>query len=307
MKPAVGRPAASIALLGLAALLGGCGPEVAPSPAATPTDIPLPTPVTTAYVPAATAWYAGLVIHVDAVSAVLRAGTGTATVQLRIENPGSAVASLEAPLRLTSNGQVALPVRGTELPDVEAGGSAAASVAFDITPGFDLATATFRIGRTSEHQVVVPLVAGAADLVANMPTALAFSGAKATAAAGSLRLTLASGELRADLPDWGLELPARSLALTLTYDVRYLGTFAGGLAFTAANIGLSLPNGTVVGPRTDGQSQSTVLLVPGVVAHGLSSRFEVPIPGPGRYALVIRDGKASASIAVVIAAASPSD
>ncbi len=294
--------AATIALLGLSAILAGCGPDNLPPPAATPTDVPLPTPVTTTYAIRQTVWYAGLVIHVDAVSSVLRAGVGSLTADLRIENPGVDPASLDAPIRMTSSGQIAEPVRGTELPDIDPGGSAAVSIRFDVAAGFDVSHATLRIGRTSEHEVVVPLVKGVATIVTNEPRVLVLSG---SGKAGSLMLTLKSAALRADLPDWGLELPPGSLALTVVYNAKYLGTFQGGFAFTAANIGLKLPNGTVVAPRADGQSQSAAVLLPRATKASLSSRFEVPIPGPGTYALVIRDGRSSSSVPIKIAVAAP--
>ena len=296
-------PAVLIAVLSMAVLGAGCGPDIGPSPTPPPTAVPLPTPVTTTYAVTTTAWYGGLVIHVDGVTAVLRAGVGAAAADLRIENPGTDPAALTAPIRSTSGGTVADPVRGTSLPDVDAGGSASVTIRFDIAAGFDLAAATLRIGRSTEHQVVVPLTPGVADLVTNAP--LTLSPTPATATAGSLRLTLRGAELRADLPDWGLELPPGVLALTLTYDARYVGQFSGGFAFTGANVGLKLPDGTVIGPRQDGHSQSTAVLLPGAVASGLSSRFEVPIPGPGKYALVIRDGSRSASIPLVIKAPAP--
>jgi hypothetical protein len=294
--------AATIAVLGLAAILAGCGSDNQPPPAATPTDVPLPTPVTTTYTLQQTVWYAGLVVHVDSVSSVLRAAVGSLTAELRIENPGVDPASLDAPIRMTSGGSALEPVRGTELPDIDPGGSAAVSVRFDVETGFDVGRATFRIGRTSEHQVIVPLVKGVAALVTNEPRPIAVTG---SGKAGSLMLTLKSGVLRADLPDWGLELPPGSLALTVVYDAKYLGTFQGGFAFTAANVGLRLPNGTVVAPRPDGHSQSAAVLLPRATKAGLTSRFDVPIPGPGTYALVIRDGKSGATIPFKIGAAAP--
>jgi hypothetical protein len=64
-------------------------------------------------------------------------------------------------------------------------------------------------------------------------------------------VALQGGVLRWDLPDWGAELPLASEALTLTYNVTYTGKFAGGFAFTAANVALQLPDGTLVEPRKD--------------------------------------------------------
>ena len=294
--------AATTAMLALATLLAGCGSDIQPAPAATPTDVPLPTPVTTTYVLQQTVWYAGLVFHVDSVSSVLRAGVGTLTAEIQIDNPGVDPASLDAPIRMTSGKGVLEPVRGTELPDIDPGGSVAISLRFDVEAGFDVSRATFRIGRTGEHEAVVPLVKGVAAVVTNEPRLLALGG---SAKAGSLMLTLKAGTLRADLPDWGLELPPGSLALAVIYDARYLGTFPGGFAFTAANVGLKLPSGTIVGPRQDGHSQSAAVLLPGTPKTGLTSRFEVPIPGVGSYALVIRDGTSAASIPIKIAPPAP--
>ncbi len=293
-------PAVLIAVLSMAVLVAGCGSDAAPSPSPTPTDVPLPTPVTTTYATSVTTWYGGLVIHVDGFMAVLRAGVGSVAASMRIENPGTDAATLTAPIRLTSGGAVAEPARGTSLPDLDAGGSASVLIRFDVVAGFDVASATLRIGRSTEHQVVVPLTPGVADLVTNAPQTLELAPASVTA--GSLRVTIRGAVLRADLPDWGLELPPGVLALTLTYDARYVGQFAGGFAFTGANVGLRLPDGTVVGPRQDGQSQSTAVLLPGAAATGLGSRFEVPIPGPGKYALIVRDGSSNASIPIVIKA-----
>ncbi|HEY2887423.1 MAG TPA: hypothetical protein VGJ17_02325, partial [Candidatus Limnocylindrales bacterium] len=58
----------------------------------------------------------------------------------------------------------------------------------------------------------------------------------------------------------------------------------------------TLPDGTTVGPRPDGRSQSVTLLLPGKPQLGLSTRFEVPSGMPGKYILVIRNGSARASL-----------
>jgi hypothetical protein len=270
---------------------------VTPPPVATPTDIPLPTPVTTTYALNFTAWYAGLVIHVDTVTAVLRAGTGSVTAEMRLENPGADLASLAAPIRLTSTGQVVEPVRGTTVPDVPAGGSVAVSVAFDIDDAFDLGFAAIRIGRTAYHQVVFPLVEGPMSRVTLEPQAFELSG---KARAGNLLVTVHGAELRADLPDWALELPPTTLALTVTYDAKYAGDFSGGFAFTAANIGLVLPSGKTVAARADGHSSPAVVILAGKTATGLQSRFDVPDPGIGLYSLVIHDGSATKTIPLII-------
>jgi len=278
-------------------LLAACAPDV-PPPSATPTAIPLPTPVTTTYALNATAWYAGLVIHVDTVTSVLRAGTGSVTAELRLENPGADLATLEAPLRLTSRSQVIEPVRGTTLPDVAAGGSAAATVAFDIDESFDLALAALRIGRTAYHQVVLPLADGPTTAVTLEPQTFELS---AFAQAGFLLVSVHRAELRADLPDWGLELAPNVMALSVIYDAKYVGTFGGGFPFTTANVGLLLPDGTTVAAREDGHSAPAVLISAGKTAGALVSRFDVPSPGTGTYSLVIRDGTATKKIPLTLA------
>lgn len=298
MRVAGRRRAASLAAVALAVVLGGCGPAVGPVPSASPTDVPLPTPVTTTYALQATVWYAGLVVHVDSVTAVLRSGVGAVTVALRIENPGSDPASLDAPLRLTSSNAVVDPVAGTTLPDVAAGGSATATVEFDVDAGFDMRRAVLRIGRTAYHQAVVPIASADIAAVTLQPLALKVAG---TGRAGDLAVTLHGVELRADLPDWAIELPPGKMALTVTYDARYAGSFVGGFAFTTANVSLILPDGTRIAARPDGHSAPAVLITAGATVAGLESRFEVPAPGTAKYALEIRDGSATKRIPLIVA------
>jgi len=298
MRRAGRRRAARFAVLALAALLSGCGSSVAPAPSPTPTDVPLPTPVTTAYAVQATVWYAGLIVHVDSVTSVLRAGVGAVTAAIRIENPGPDLASLDAALRLTSSGQIVEPIHGTTLPDIPAGGSAAVSVEFDVEAGFDVPAAVLRIGRTSYHQAVVPVAPGSVVPVTLQPRSLQLDG---TAQAGNLAVTVRGGELRADLPDWGIELGPDAMALSVTYDARYAGSFSGGFAFTTGNIALVLPDGTKLAARPDGRSAPAILIGPGATVTSLVSRFDVAAPGTGSYALEIRDGTATKRIPLTIA------
>src|SRR4029077_5326204 len=101
-------------------------------------DVPVPARVPTTYVVGQAVWYAGLVIHLDSVNSVLRAGVGSLTADVRIDNPGTDPASLDAPIRLISGGGVLEPVRGTELPDIDPGASVAISLRFDVEAGFDV-------------------------------------------------------------------------------------------------------------------------------------------------------------------------
>lgn len=292
------RLAAPVTVVVLTVALTGCSPDIRPSLSPSPTDVPLPTPVTATYLLQATAWYAGLIIHVDSATAVLRAGVGSVTVDLRIENPGANPASLDAPLRLTSGGQVVEPVPGTTLPGIDAGGSSAARVQFDVEAGFDVNRAAIRIGRPSYHQAVLPLVRGPQSVVSLEPLALTVGG---RGQAGNLLVTLRGVELRADLPDWSVELPPDTLALSVTYDARYTGSFSGGFAFTSANISLVLPDGRKVVARADGHSAPAVLIGAGQTMAGLASRFDVPEPGIGNYALEVRDGTSTKRLPLTVA------
>ncbi|MEO8469705.1 MAG: hypothetical protein ABI573_08580 [Chloroflexota bacterium] len=283
-------------------LVGACATPATPAVTVTPTATPLPTPVSTAYVLDATAWYAGLIIHFDAANSVLDEGGGAVMVDLRLENLGTELATLEVGVLLGAGGRTVEPIRGTVIPDVPPGASVGTTLQFNVDGTFDVANAAIWIGRADEHRVIVPLEAGTSVLTTLEPVSLSLAG---SATAGTLTVTLTGGELRADLPDWGLELASGSLALTITYTARYRGDFAGGFPFTGVNVGLRLPDGTTLAARPDGHSQSVAVLKPGTSVPNLQSRFEVPLPAAGAYALVVRDGARTASIPFTIAEAAP--
>ena len=236
-------PAIAVAaVLLVAVLVAACGPEPAPSPGPTATLRPLPTSTTSTFALGVSAWYAGLILHFERASAVLDEAGGSVAVDLRIENPGPDLASLTAPFVLASGVQAVEPVRQTVLPDVASGGTTATTVVFDVEGTFDVSIAAIRVGRTAEHQVVVPLVAHPGSLEVLEPRTLAIGG---TGNAGSLTVKLTGGELRADLPDWGMELPRGTLALTLTYDATFRSTFPGGFPFTSATHQPRAPGRTI--------------------------------------------------------------
>jgi phage baseplate assembly protein gpV len=295
-------PIATVTLLAAVAL-AACGSDGVPSATPVVTEGPIATPVTTRHAVGVTAWYAGLVIHVDDAVLTMSGGAGSVTVDLRLENPGPDPVSLGAPVVLVSGEQVVAPGRATNIPDVPGASVVSVSVTFDVGATFSVERAALEVGRAAEHRVVVPLIAGPVEPTTLEPAVIAATG---SVTAGSLTVTTTRVELRADLPDWGLELPPDTMALTVTYGARYRGTFTGGFAFTGANISLKLPDGTMVAARTDGQSQSVAVLLPGRASTGLISRFDVPAPGWGTYALVVRDGGASAAIPLTIEAPAPS-
>ena len=166
-------------------------------------------------------------------------------------------------------------------------------MSFEVLGPVSIGDAILRIGDPPRHLAIVPFASGGSGPVTFQPITAKLSG---TGNAADLRLTLRSGELRWDLPDWGEELPATSAALTLTYDVTYRGSFSGGFPFTGDNVALRLPDGRIVAPRPDGRSQSLAVIQAGRTLSGLSTRFEIPSGVTGPFSLIVRNGSAQGAI-----------
>ena len=282
----------------LVASAAGCSTTEVPGAEPTSTPEPIPTARTTVYPLAVTAWYAGFVLHVDAATAVLDPGGGSVEFAIRLESERPDRATLDAPVLLVVGGSTLEPRREAVLPDVDPGAIVPGSFIFDVGGGFDVTAAALKVGRTGEHEVVVPMGAAAGQPATYAPVYLDLGG---RTTAGSLAVTIHAAELRADLPDWGLELPLTALALSLTYDASFRSDLVGGFAFTTANVGLVLPDGRTIAARTDGHSAPAVVINPGATATALTSRFEVPVPAAGRYLLVILNGTARGTIEFEIA------
>lgn len=300
--PPRGFAAALVRGAALSLALGGCLVDApTPAPSRSPTPAPAPTARIDVYELATTAWYGGLVLTFDQATATLEAKGGLVEVELSISNPGSEELVLAGPIRLAAGETGVDPSRDTPIPAVPAGGTVATRVIFAVDGSFDVPGSAIVIGRAEEHQAIVPLEAGrgAPDLgsVTLEPMTLEIDGG---AQARDLVVTLRSAELRSDLPDWGVELPRDSVALTITYDVAYRSDFVGGFPFTAENLALVLPDGTRVSARADGHSAPALVVPPRAVVSGLASRFEVPAPGLGTYRLVVINGATSKEIEIVI-------
>jgi hypothetical protein len=266
--------------------LAGCASETA-TPSPTATLPPLATPVVTTFVLETTAWVEGLVVTVHGASASLDAKGGPVTVTMRIDNPGTDLAALDVPIRLTASGAVFNVVSGTVLPEVVSGGSADVSLVFEVVGHPTIDNGVLRIGRLGAHQVVIPFREGPIPLLTLKPQPAVLS---AAVTAGDLHLVLRTGEVRWDLPDSYQELPVGTELLTLAYDVTYTGTFSGGISFTGSNVAFRLPNGNLVAPRRDGHSQSLVVIGPRQTMKSLFSRFEIPAGTTGSVGLLVSDG-----------------
>jgi hypothetical protein len=296
-----GRVARLAALAVGATLLAGCIDAPAPSATPTPTPVPEPTPTTTTYQLGATIWYEGLIIHVDDAVATLDERGGPVEVRIRIENPGDDEGELDGRIRLlvdaTSKDAPVEATRESKVPTIPAHGIAGALMTYELQGIASVDKGIVLIGEDLQHVARIPLTAAGGELLDFEPVVLSVAGA---ATAGDLRLTLRGGVLRWDLPDWSQELVAGLDALTLTYDVSYVGSFSGGFAFTGDNVRLRLPNGIVIGPRRDGHSQSIELIGAGKTKRGLFSRFEIPSGMTGRFGLIVRTGNMSKTIAFVL-------
>jgi hypothetical protein len=279
-------------------LLAGCIDAPAPTVAPTPTPTPEPTPTTTTYQLGSTIWYEGLILHVDDAVATLDERGGPVEVRIRVENPGDDEGELDGRIRLlvdaTSNDPPVEATRESKVPSVPAHGFVGALMTYELQGIRSVDKGVLLIGEDVNHVARIPLTPAGGDLVDFEPVVLPLSGA---GNAGDLRLTLRGAVRRWDLPDWSQELVASLDALTLTYDVTYQGTFSGGFAFTGDNVRLRLPNGTVIGPRRDGHSQSIELIGAGKTKRALFSRFEIPTGMTGRFGLIVHSGKASKTIA----------
>jgi hypothetical protein len=283
-----GRLGAAVVLVAVTAL-AACSDESVASAAPTPTRVPEPTARVTTYAPAATVWYAGLVISIDTATAKLDQRGGSVTVAARLANQASPdPISVEGPIALVVGGEAFEPTRETQLPDVEQGQVAAVDIEFDVVGHASAEDAVLVIGRDGEHQARVPVGPAGGETAAFQPIDLELSG---STTAGQLRLRLRRAQLRWDLPDWGQQLPADRAVITVVYDATYVGSFGGGFAFTADNVRLRLPDGTLVAPRQDGRSQSTAVIGPGKTKRDVVSRFEIPSPVTGELQLVAVDGR----------------
>lgn len=275
-------------LAALTAILAGCLDADAPSAAPTPTRAPEPTPITTTYDLRTDVWYEGLVLHFDVVTATLDDRGGPVIVSFRIDNPTEDLGELDGKVRLVVDGTPVDATRDSTVPSVPSKGSAVAVLTYELQGIASIDDAMIEVGAAPLHVAKVPLTPAAGTPLTFEPLALKLKG---SGTAGSVKITLRSGLLRWDLPDWSQELDATLAALTLTYDVTYAGDFGGGIAFTGDFVALRLPDGEVVEERKDGRSRPVELIGPRKTKKNLFSRFEIPAGATGKFALLIRDGE----------------
>lgn len=269
----------------VAAFAMGCNDSNVASVAPTRTEVPEPTPTSRTYELGTKVWYEGLVLTFDRVTSLLDVRGGTVDLLVAVANPNDDGANLHAAISLAIGDARIQPTRESKVPDVPGSGSVATVLTFEVQSIASVDDAAFEVGRAPDHVARVPIAPAAGEAVTYEPIQLQLKG---SAQASTLKITLRSGLLRWDLPDWAQELTAKVEVLTVKYDATYAGDFVGGLAFTGENVALRLPDGTVISARRDGHSQSVELVGSHKTKKGLFSRFEIPAGLTGKFALLVR-------------------
>jgi hypothetical protein len=287
----VGRIGAALAI---AVLLAACSDAPVPTAAPTAAPTPEPTPVSRTYELGTKVWYEGLVITFDRVTSVLDARGGTVDLLVAVANPNADPAELKGAISLAVGDVRILPTRESRIPEVPPSGSVATILTYELQAIPTVDAGTFELGGPPDHVALVPITPAAGEPLSYEPLTFPLAG---SATASILKISLRSGLLRWDLPDWFQELNAKLEVLTVTYDVTYTGDFAGGLAFTGDNVALKLPDGTVVQARKDGHSQSVELIGAHKTRKGLFSRFEIPAGTKGKLLLLVRGPDVERAIA----------
>jgi hypothetical protein len=229
----------------------------------------------------------------DRATTLLDPRGGTVDIAFRIENPGAEPSELDARIFLVVAGNRIEPTNESHIPSTPAGETTLGLLTFELQEIASADDAVLEIGADPDHIAKVPF--GPDGGVARTYEPIDYE-IKGTNAAGDLRITVKRAHIRWDLPDWSQELTADLRALTVTYDATYTGSFGGGFAFTADNVALLLPDGTIVESRRDGHSQSVELIGAGKTKKQLFSRFEIPADARGEFRLVVRNAGTSKGI-----------
>jgi hypothetical protein len=171
------------------------------------------------------AWFAGFhVTFGKATSTIEPNGRGTLTLEATFENTGDESARLDATLTLVSADETARDGFEMDIPRVPGGQTAKGTFAFDVDESFSFDDAVLTLGQPTNQQAIVPLSAKAGMAVSQKPVELNLSG---SGKAGSLKLALNGGEIRADSPWKHGQQKKGSLILTVRYDASFESGFAG--------------------------------------------------------------------------------
>jgi len=229
-----------------------------------------------------TVWFGGFKLTLGTAELVVGDGIPRVDIDTLFANEGTNNATLNATLNLSSGGNHYQPERGTqELPEVPGKTEGRGTLSFAVDEAFSFDDAVLTIGNPANNQAVVPF-GSTGDLVDLAPETVEVAGA---ATGGELRITARAGELRADIPEKHDQVEAGRLALTIDFDITYIGDHAGGYPFGRDNLALTLPDGTTVAVD-DGPIE---LLRAGTTLPDQQVRFTVRAPVAGTYKLIVID------------------
>lgn len=268
----------------LAACSGGATPEASSTtPEATNTPSATATPLSTDSTTLdAVVWFGGFKLTLETAEVVVDDGLPRVDIQTLFANEGSNNARLNATLNLSSGGRHYQPsLSDQELPEVPGKTEGRGALSFTIDEMFSLDDAVLTIGNPDNNQAIVPFGLDGA-LVDLAPVPVRVSG---QATGGELRIRARAGELRADIPERHDQVETEHLALTLDFDITYIGDHGGGYAFSTDNLALTMPDGTTV--AVDGGPNE--LLRAGTTLPDQQVRFIVRAPVAGTYRLVVID------------------
>jgi hypothetical protein len=201
-------------------------------------------------------------------------------IETEFENEGDADAPLNAEMNLASAGEN-YEVDSSDVPNVPGKAKGKGSLKFTVDGSFTFDDAVLTIGSSDLNQAFIP-IGDEGDLVTLEPRPITVSG---TAQSGTLKIDARAAELRYDDPDRHAQVEEGKAALGLTIDATFVSDFAGGFALTAANLGLTLPDGTTVAPDVS----PIELLQPRSTLTDQLVRFIVDNPPEGKYQLVVKN------------------
>jgi hypothetical protein len=277
------------ATLALAAGLSGC--SAGPSEKATRQgsgEAPAASPATSASAVSRaqtvqvdkTAWYAGLKLTFGAVTFDPEADPQL-SAKVLVENLSNRDRQPDLPI-LFSTGDQQFDGRFQQSSVVGAGQQSRLDIGVRLEEApAGLAGTSFILGRGTETQSVVPI--GAGTLVANEPRAVLPAGPKIKHR--DLNVWVKGCDLRADLAPDQDQAKRDHLVIACFLDVQYTGGSAAGHGWFESNLRLKLPDGTVLGPRTN----TNEALYSADVVPDMYVAFEIPATTTGDFALQIVD------------------
>jgi len=234
-----------------------------------------------------TIYYEGFKITLgDVAQSLSDNGKPVIEIPVTYENIGASTSYVTRPVDLASAGS---HIQYSDSLQVPGGAKSAGKLSFNVDPSFTLNDAVLTFGGADKEQAVVPL-GDTGQVVALEPAPLAVAG---TVQAGSLTVTVKSGELRADAPPDNVEVPRGKRYLHLVLDaVRTDVHYPSNLS--ASDFVLVMPNGAKANPENVQIISS--ILTDQTPARDLNCWFIVDTPTAGQYQLTVAGPSSGATV-----------